>query len=387
MTCQIQNGNSLLGTTPVLFAKGIPDEAFEPIEGDDKAACSEYRRLNKDERRGQKTMFDRFESSVYEMIGNLAPAMAKLATISDDTLLGIRTKEQIYADLIRSTSYENNRLLADCWCAAFMIEKKQAVPLEPRIVITEKVFRTIEQNPHKSPHGTREEIKRLDRHYKFFHWHLAFPDVFRIPGPDESPDNDETGWCGGFDLMFGNPPWDSMSPDAKEFFSRFDPEIRLQNADGQEPIIDGLLENPTIAEEWRNHRRDLYAQAHLFKKSGRYRLFAPGDLGKGDFNVYRMFAETALQVIQIGGWTSQVVPEGFYNGPNSMAIRKELFKAFDLKRVLGFENPKVLGSLGSTVARSSAYTTLVRGAGRIRSRSHSVSEALSNCRRFSMELT
>jgi hypothetical protein len=31
---QILCGNSLLGTTPALMEKGIPDEAFNPIEGD-----------------------------------------------------------------------------------------------------------------------------------------------------------------------------------------------------------------------------------------------------------------------------------------------------------------------------------------------------------------
>jgi hypothetical protein len=335
---QIQPGNSLMGATPALLSQGIPDEAFEPIEGDDRTTCTEYKRINKDERRGQGTMFDRFEASVYEMIGNLAPAMAKLTALSDDTLEGIRSKEEVYAELLRSSAYENNRLLADTWCAAFVIEKKKAGPLEPRVTITEKVFRTIEQNPHKAPHGTREEIRRLARHYRFFHWHVAFPNVFQVPGPDERPDDPRMGWSGGFDLMLGNPPWDSMSPDAKEFFSAYDPQVRFQPTDEQARIIAGLLENQIVSREWQLYCRDLYAQSHLFKKSGRYRLFAPGNLGKGDFNVYRMFAETALQVIRKGGWASQVVPEGFYNGPNSMAIRQELFEAFDLKRVLGFEN-------------------------------------------------
>jgi hypothetical protein len=283
-------------------------------------------------------MFDRFESSAYEMIGNLAPALAKLATISDDTLEGVRSKEDVYADLIRSSSYENNKLMADAWCAAFMIEKKKAGPLEPRVTITEKVFRTIEQNPHKAPHGTREEIKRLARHYRFFHWHVAFPNVVQVPGPGEEPSDSRLGWSGGFDLVLGNPPWDSLSPDAKEFFSTYDPQVRFQPTEGQGRIIDGLLENPVIAREWRTYCRDLYAQAHFLKKSGRYRLFAPGNLGKGDFNTFRMFTETALQVSRKGGWASQVVPEGLYNGPNSMAIRRELFDAFELRRILGFEN-------------------------------------------------
>ena len=283
-------------------------------------------------------MFDRFEASVYQMIGNLAPALAKLAAISDDTLEGVRSKQEVYTDLLRSSAYENNRLLADAWCAAFVIEKKKAGPLEPRVTITEKVFRIIEQNPHKAPHGTREEIKRLARHYRFFHWHVAFPNVFQVPSLDEEPEDPQMGWSGGFDLVLGNPPWDSMSPDAKEFFSTYDPLVRAQDREGQARIVDDLLENGVIAREWQTHCRDLYAQAHLFKKSGRFRLFAPGNLGKGDFNVFRMFVETALQVSRKGGWASQVVPDGLYNGANSMALRHELFDAFELKRILGFQN-------------------------------------------------
>jgi len=34
-------GHSLLGATPRLLAEGIPDAAFDPIEGDDKAVCGE----------------------------------------------------------------------------------------------------------------------------------------------------------------------------------------------------------------------------------------------------------------------------------------------------------------------------------------------------------
>src|SRR5216684_2698607 len=54
----IQCGNSLLGATPALLAKGIPDSAFEPIEGDDKKICSEYRKKNKYQREGNRSLFD-----------------------------------------------------------------------------------------------------------------------------------------------------------------------------------------------------------------------------------------------------------------------------------------------------------------------------------------
>ena len=48
----IRVGNSLLGATPELIAQGIPDDAFKPIEGDDKNACSVLKKRNKAERAG-----------------------------------------------------------------------------------------------------------------------------------------------------------------------------------------------------------------------------------------------------------------------------------------------------------------------------------------------
>jgi type II restriction/modification system DNA methylase subunit YeeA len=36
-------GNSLIGSTPTVLAKGVPDEAFKPLPGDDKELCREYK--------------------------------------------------------------------------------------------------------------------------------------------------------------------------------------------------------------------------------------------------------------------------------------------------------------------------------------------------------
>jgi hypothetical protein len=42
----IRCGNSLLGATPELIAKGILDHAFDPSEGDDKKASAILKKLN-----------------------------------------------------------------------------------------------------------------------------------------------------------------------------------------------------------------------------------------------------------------------------------------------------------------------------------------------------
>src|SRR5262249_19424490 len=147
--------------------------------GDDKAACRELRKKNRDERRGQAIMFDRWDAPAWERLGNLAPVLAKLAAIPDDTIAGIHAKEQRYAELVRSSAYEAATLWADAWCAAFVVRKERVPDLTPRIELTERIFRAIEENPHQVPQGTKDEVARLARQYRFFHWHLAFPDVFQ----------------------------------------------------------------------------------------------------------------------------------------------------------------------------------------------------------------
>ncbi len=100
------------------------------------------------------------------------------------------------------------------------------------------------------------------------------------------------------------------------------------------------MADPVIGASWDSYCRDLYAQVHFFKESSRYHLFAPGNLGKGDFNVYRMFVETAFLLVRPGGRAAQFVPENLYNGPNATAIRKEVFERWTLDWLLGFENAK-----------------------------------------------
>src|SRR5262249_33533264 len=154
------------------------------------------------------------------------------------------------------------------------------------------------------------------------HWHLAFPHVIGMGGQAEL--------SSGFDVVLGNPPWDTLSPDLKEFFSTYSEEIRSSDKAGQQAIVAQLIEDVGVAEAWRRHRRHLFATARFIKKSGRYKLFAPGNLGKGDFNVYRMFAETAFAVCANNGFATQVLPANFYNGPNAMALRQELFQHWRL---------------------------------------------------------
>jgi len=61
----IKCGNSLLGATPTLIERGIPDAAFDPIEGDDKKVASSYKARNKVARGGQMDLLAAEEPADY----------------------------------------------------------------------------------------------------------------------------------------------------------------------------------------------------------------------------------------------------------------------------------------------------------------------------------
>jgi len=322
----IRCGNSLLGTTPELMAAGIPDAAFEALEGDAKEIAQRLKKANRAERQGQTTLIADFVAEAVREYDALAARLEALDEAPDDDIESLRIKERTWDDLQSSRGYRETLVRAHLWCAAFVwpkdsVDHEHAAP-------TQDLWRKALKDLSSLPALTRNTTADLSRHYNFFHWHLAFPQVFDTEGGS------------GFDLVLGNPPWDTLSPDTKEFFSAYEPQIRFEDKDGQTAIVKRLLEHGDIAAKWAEYRRDLYATVHFIKKSGRYKLFAPGNLGKGDFNVYRMFAETAMKTARPGGRAAQLVPENVYNGANAMAIRKQLFEGFDLEWLLGFENRK-----------------------------------------------
>src|SRR6266699_1638099 len=302
----IQCGNSLLGATPALLANGIPDSAFEAIEGDDKKICSEYKKKNKYQREGNRTLFDP-EGQPWERLGDLAGSMMQLDEMRDDTVEDIHRKQKHYEQLVKSSGYEFGRLWADTWCAAFVWKKTGdfAYP------ITEEVFRNIERNPHNIASWMKAEIMRLREQYQFFHWHLAFPDVFRVPAKDEEPENEQAGWSGGFDVVLGNPPWERIKIQEKEWFATRRPDIaNAANAAQRRRMIAALqYEDSATYGAFMEDQRQASGESHIVRDSGRFPL-----CGRGDVNTYTIFAETMRLVIKPIGRVGCIVP------PSSLSL-------------------------------------------------------------------
>ena len=364
----IQLGNSLLGTTPALMAGGIPDAAFEPIEGDDKAVCSEFKKRNKQQREGQRSLFDH-ALQPWDRLGDLAAGMALLEEIGDETIAGVRGKEEWYAEQVRSSGYRFGRLLADAWCAAFVWKKTKDFDYP----ITEEVFRAIERNPFNLAGWMQAEIERLSGQYRFFHWHLAFPDVFRAPGVDGKPhqrrpalgmpgepDQSQAGWIGGFDAVLGNPPWERIKIQEKEWFATRRPDIAAApNADRRRRMIRALAEeDPALFNAFAEDKRGAEGESHLVRDSGRFPL-----CGRGDVNTYSIFAETNRLILGATGRAGFIVPSGIATDDTTKFFFQDLTESGALASFYEFENEGFFSAGQGHMVRF-ALTTLAGSQGR-----------------------
>ncbi|MFN7989778.1 MAG: N-6 DNA methylase [Thermoanaerobaculia bacterium] len=327
----VQVGNSLLGTTPALLAKGIPDEAFTPIEGDDRAACSAWKKRNKSER-AQMGLAEAAPEP-WEAVRHLAAERAGLDAAPDASPDAVRAKEERWQRLLASDAYTRSRLLADSWCAAF-VWRKTSDPNAPQPV-TEETFRRLAARPASVPEAVRQEVVRLREQYQFFHWHLAFPEVFRVPGMGEKPESEALGWSGGFDVVLGNPPWEMQEVKDTEFFASSFPEISTATSakDKSRLLARVRALQPDLWGAYVEYVRRMNAEAAFTSSSGRFPLGAVGRV-----NVYRLFAETAFQTVGKRGRLGLVIPSGFVFDSFSQPFFRAIFQGKQLESFYDFEN-------------------------------------------------
>lgn len=328
----IQCGNSLLGATPALIEQGIPDEAFTPIEGDDKAYCAKYKKRNKVER----TQMELDEYAPWEHLGNLPEAMARLDALQDDTIEDIQEKQRRYEEMVRSGDYVHSRFLADAWCAAFVWKKREDKDLP--YPITNKILRQIERNPQSVYDFTpwlRDEIIRLARQYQFFHWHLAFPEAFPPRGPANEGEHSPDWPSSGFDVILGNPPWERVKLQEKEWFAERSPNIaNAPDAAARKRLIEALKTgDPVLHQAFLDDSRKAEGESHMMRNSGRYPL-----CGRGDINVYTVFAEAMRALLSPTGRVGCIVPSGIATDDTTKFFFQDLVDHKSLVSLFSFEN-------------------------------------------------
>lgn len=159
-------------------------------------------------------------------------------------------------------------------------------------------------------------------HPRALKWQEAFPKVFSGDHP-------------GFDCVIGNPPWERLKLQEREFFALSAPEIAstVNAADRRRRIAKLKTANPAL------HTRYLDAQASAermlayVRRCGRFPLSASGDI-----NAYLLFAELASQIVAPHGRVGLLVPSGIATDKTTSRFFDAIMAEKRLHRVYDFEN-------------------------------------------------
>nr|WP_246127512.1 hypothetical protein [Amycolatopsis rhizosphaerae] len=329
LDAHIKCGNALIGATPGLLRKGIPDEAFNPIEGDDKKFARSLARQNKSERLGQGELFEIHTETKVSNAAFAADVRQLMKTVPGQ-LRGVRRQESDYRKFAESAGYRHALHVADAWCAAFLWPKDADAPQ----AVTEKVFRGLQDPEGKAAsQETHDEIVRLREQYRFFHWHLEFPEVFSVPD-DGSAVTEGTGWGEGFDCVLGNPPWEHLELKEQEFFSSRSPAIAAAAGDKRKKLIGRLREeNSFLFHIYEEAKRKIDGSRHFASNSEIFPL-----CGRGRIKTDPVFAEQGRQLIRSRGRMGMVLPTGIATDATTQYFFKDLVQAASLAALYDFEN-------------------------------------------------
>lgn len=327
LDAQIKVGNSLIGATPALVRRGVPDEAFAVLEGDHKKIVAALKKQNRTERYGQDDLFGdagptldaRLAGQLEELLGSGRPA----------SLFDIQARQQRLKALEANPALQRERLVADAWCAAFVWPKQPGGPE----AVTDRSLRALARG-EALPSATLATVHALAAEHRFFHWYLEFPHVFPPGGAADGP-----GWRGGFDVVLGNPPWERVKLQEQEFFAVRDPQIAAApNAAARKRLIQALqTSNPALYEAYLGALRRAAGESHLLRASGRYPL-----AGRGDVNTYAVFAEGSRVLMSEHGRMGMILPTGIATDATTQYFFKDLVHHASLVSLFDFENRKPL---------------------------------------------
>jgi hypothetical protein len=308
-------GDSLIGVLdPKIMEDGIPDEAYKALTGDETTVANALKRRNR--QAGQSVQGNLFD------LGSLKPiavASFDIDAMPEDTLEQIEAKRKAWNKAQADQTLQQENLKADLFVGAFFAPKTQQNA--ERVPITEDLNRLSKGLDQRTE--VVEVIRTQAQRHSFFHWYLAFPEVFAR---------------GGFDVVLGNPPWERIKLQEQEFFSGRSEEIaKAPNKAARDRLIkalsrpDATLAEKSLLREFEEAKHGAEAASQFIRTGGRYPL-----TGVGDVNTYAIFAETFWRLISSAGRAGLIVPTGIATDDTTKHFFEALTQSGSLRSLLSF---------------------------------------------------
>jgi len=330
LDANIRCGDALLGLFDLsALEEGIPDEAYKPLTGDDKAAAKFYARLNKDAKRGQGQL-DFAGGGGAMPPRKLAANLSSIKSMPEATVGQVEKKKLAFDAWKNDPASNRTRVACDLYVAAFLLPKTDVPPNPLQSIVPTtadmrqalgdgKVYDLLEKAAIDATAAAR-----------VLHWPLEFPDVMVAHG--------------GFDVVLGNPPWERIKLQEQEFFAGT--EIAdAPNAAARSRMIEALgcaelgSPNRSLYQSFLTAKRVAEATSVFARvpgdTGGRYRY-----TGTGDVNTYALFAEHFLNLTSKNGRAGVIVPTGIVTDYTTSKFFAHIVASGRLVSSLGFDNAK-----------------------------------------------
>jgi hypothetical protein len=341
LDAHIQCGDSLVGVfDPKVLEQGIPDEAYKPLTGDDKPTCTSLKKENASFRKaGQKgTLQTTLNLQASPPINRSQQRLQEIEAMPETTLAESAAKQAAYEAWEQERSSDPQTLAADLYTAAFFLPKTK----DSRAKVPTSQHLLLLQSGQEIPGDLELAVEQAARDFRFFHWHLRFGEVMEK---------------GGFDCVLGNPPWEMMQLDPREFFAARVPEIATAaNMAERNRLISQLEDDrPELFREFQIERLGVDGSQAFVHGSGRFPFTSFGRI-----NLAPLFAEHALNLISKGSRAGMILPTGIVTDSFTQYFCRHILETRRVVTLHDFENRE---GLFPGVHRSYKFSLLTLGDG------------------------
>jgi hypothetical protein len=184
----VKCGNAIVGfVRREELDKGVPNEAFATVPGDDKGLAAKWRNANKQDRADIRQM--RLAPAVQQRLEERLAQWNALSALPERTPVEIEAKKERFLAFMQGNDAFTLTQIAAIPISQFYVAK---TPNNHARLVTDSQFRRYwaDGQPPQGEGTAMALATSIEK--RFFHWFLEFPDIIAR---------------GGFDCILGNPPY------------------------------------------------------------------------------------------------------------------------------------------------------------------------------------
>jgi len=258
----------------------------------------------------QKNLGDLFKQDPVHLLESAIEPLKKLSKLSDSNIKVIKKAHQIHKEA--SESIKHVSVLCDIITASKAKNEKLSVDLGR---LKEDLGTILGSSLHKK---YQAEIDSLCP----FHFPIAFPEIFLRENP-------------GFDVVFGNPPWEEIMLDEDEYWGRYLPGFHGLRLKDRQVLLKKIKKNrPDLVDDHIKSKKkiDIFRDAIC---SGDF----PG-IETGHPDMYKAFSWRFWKLLRNEGHIGVITPRNLFLAKGSKPFREELINNSNQKVIFLLNNKK-----------------------------------------------